>query len=286
MVFEGGGVLGIAHVGALKRLYELDVLKNIKRVAGSSVGGIIASMIAMKCSYQDIENYLYHLDFSKLKSNSNGCFRNIFRILFNYGYYKGDMILDWIGKIIEEQIGNKNATFQEIYDKTNILLILTGTSLNSQKTIYYSYLTQPNMKLMDAIHITTSVPLLYESVKMNNDVLIDGGVLDNFPIHLFDKDEYGGENKVNSKTIGLKLLTLDEINNYLPPVTNIKSYIAILINTIYQQSLRIHIHEEDWKRTIKINIGTINSFNFNIKNEDKRFLLEQGYDAINTYYQI
>ncbi len=49
LVFEGGGVKGLAFCGALEVLEEKDVMKNIKRLVGSSAGAITAGLLA--CGY-------------------------------------------------------------------------------------------------------------------------------------------------------------------------------------------------------------------------------------------
>ena len=48
LVFKGGGVRGIAYMGALAILEEVEVLKNIKRVAGTSSGAIAATMVSFR----------------------------------------------------------------------------------------------------------------------------------------------------------------------------------------------------------------------------------------------
>jgi hypothetical protein len=45
------------------------------------------------------------------------------------------------------------------------------------------------------------------------------------------------------------------------------------------QALKIHVDESDWKRTVKIDVKDMSSTNFNLGNEDKQFLIEQGISA-------
>ena len=47
LVFEGGGVKGIAYVGALEVLDQEGILKDIKRVAGTSAGAMVAVLVGL-----------------------------------------------------------------------------------------------------------------------------------------------------------------------------------------------------------------------------------------------
>jgi len=46
LVFEGGGIKGIAYAGALEVLEKENILSDIKRVAGTSAGAITATLLA------------------------------------------------------------------------------------------------------------------------------------------------------------------------------------------------------------------------------------------------
>ncbi len=50
LIFEGGGVKGIAYVGALTVLEDKDVLQKVKRLGGTSAGAINATLLALKFS--------------------------------------------------------------------------------------------------------------------------------------------------------------------------------------------------------------------------------------------
>ena len=65
LVFEGGGVKGIAYIGAMQVLQEKGVLKNIKRVGGTSAGAINATLFALGYSIADQLRILKKLGFQQ-----------------------------------------------------------------------------------------------------------------------------------------------------------------------------------------------------------------------------
>jgi NTE family protein len=64
LVFEGGGVKGIAYVGAMQVLEEEGILQDIKRVGGTSAGAINATLFALGFTNIQVRNILKKLDFN------------------------------------------------------------------------------------------------------------------------------------------------------------------------------------------------------------------------------
>jgi len=191
LVFEGGGIIGIAYAGALDVLEEKNILSNIIRVGGSSAGAIIALMVGLSYSNDDIKKILWNTDFNKFLDDSPGIIRNTLRVINKYGWYKGNAFKLWIEKIIEEKTGNSNSTFKDVFSMKEKFgfrdLYFIGTNLSTRFSEIFSYEHTPDMKISDAIRISMSIPIFFSAVRTsNNDVYIDGGVLENYPIQLFD----------------------------------------------------------------------------------------------------
>ena len=64
LVFEGGGVKGIAYVGAMQFLKKKGVLKNIQRVGGTSAGAINATLFALGFTNTETKKILKNLNFN------------------------------------------------------------------------------------------------------------------------------------------------------------------------------------------------------------------------------
>ena len=98
LVFQGGGVSGIAYTGAIKTLNEKDLLPNIKRVAGISIGSIIASLVALDYNADDINTIVSKTNFADFEDH-----KRYLRILTIYGIYKGDTFLEWMWEKVQKK---------------------------------------------------------------------------------------------------------------------------------------------------------------------------------------
>ena len=96
LVFEGGGVKGIAYVGAMKVLEEKNILPKIQRVGGTSAGAINAALVALGFTNAEQRDILWKLDFKNFLDDSWGVFRDTERLINKFGWYKGDFFHQWI----------------------------------------------------------------------------------------------------------------------------------------------------------------------------------------------
>ena len=110
LVFEGGGIRGLAYPGALKVLEEKGVIKNIERVAGTSAGAITALMLGLGYNSHEIDSIIYTLKIQKF-NDGKSIFGKLRRIKKEYGIFKGDKFEKWLGEIIKNKTGNTNTTF-------------------------------------------------------------------------------------------------------------------------------------------------------------------------------
>lgn len=195
LVFEGGGVKGIAYVGAMEVLNEKGFLPHIERVGGASAGAINAILIGLNYSLDETKEILWGLDFKNFMDDSWGIIRDTNRLINEFGWYKGDFFRDWIGEIIKAKTGNSDSTFHEVYkQKTKRKfkdLYFMGTNLSTRFGEVFSHEHTPRMCVADAVRISMSIPLFFAAKRsLRGDAYVDGGVLDNYPIKLFDREKY------------------------------------------------------------------------------------------------
>ena len=88
----------------------------------------------------------------------------------HFGWYKGKKFEKWLEKMIKEKTGNENITFEELHQKGFKDLYITGTYLNKQKAVVFSYESYPKMKIKDAVRISISIPLYFEPVFIDSSV--------------------------------------------------------------------------------------------------------------------
>ena len=102
------------------------------------------------------------------------------------------------------------------------------------------------------------------------------------------------EQKCSSeKILGFKLVSPIEINTYVAekngeeynygPPRNLKDCVITLVNLLHEQALRYHVLDDDWKLTVKIDIGKYKTTDFDLDDDGVNFLFEQGKRAVDSY---
>jgi NTE family protein len=153
LVFEGGGVKGIAYVGAMKVLADKGILPSVKRVGGTSAGAINAALTALGYSNSDQLSILKKLDFNNFMDDSFGVTRDTKRLIEKYGWYRGDFFHERIGKKIEKKTGAEHATFRDLKEAGKPDLYLYGANLSTTFREVFSFEKTPTMRVADAVRI-------------------------------------------------------------------------------------------------------------------------------------
>lgn len=173
LVLEGGGVRGIAYAGALQALEENHIVDSIQRVAGTSVGSIIATLIAVGYTSGELKNILSEL---KIQIFNDGHFLfpgGLNRIDKNYGWYRGKRLENYVARLIEKKTGNADLTFQQLHElavSSNKFkdLYIVATNLTQQKTTVFSYATYANMQLRTSVRASVSIPIYFTAVMLDS----------------------------------------------------------------------------------------------------------------------
>jgi predicted acylesterase/phospholipase RssA len=179
LVLSGGSMKGMAELGALHYMESIGILKNITTLAGSSVGSVICTLICI--GYRPVEVYHFFMNvnvknFTKI---------NAYNFFNKLGLDDGKRFVLVIKKFFKAKSIDPNITFKKLYQKTKKKLIVTGACINDKKTYYFSHVTEPDMRVVDALRISISIPIVYTPRKFKGKIFIDGGCTDNYPIALF-----------------------------------------------------------------------------------------------------
>lgn len=254
LVLEGGGIRGFAYVGAMEILDSLGVLKNIERAGGTSAGAIQATMFAIGYTPSEIKNVIRNVPLNEF--NDGTLTGGIGRVRRKFGFYKGEKLSAWLATLIAAKTGDANITFGQLHQqkqKGYRDLYITGTDLSYRCLRIFSYETYPDMCIRDALRISFSIPLYFEPVFIDDEgkvqtdntkpglhLMVDGGLLDNYPLQMFDHPGYFpcSSDTVfcrNPETIGILLespgqLDYGKINQPLP-IKSLTEYIRAVYKT-------------------------------------------------------
>jgi predicted acylesterase/phospholipase RssA len=177
LVLSGGSIMGIGHIGVIKAFEENDMMKKIKTIVATSSGGIVGLLIACGYKSHELLEFIKILRFEKLHlSNTDQMFSS-------FGLDDGNKIMLILEKLLDNKHISKFITFSEFYKLTGIDLVLTGVCVNTKKVEYFSYKSYSDMPVLIAIRITFSIPFVFSPVIYKKNTYIDGGIMDNYPIH-------------------------------------------------------------------------------------------------------
>lgn len=224
LVLSGGGYKVTLYRALFKALEENNIINKITNVSGSSGGAIYALFLCIGMNHREIKkmesdfNILtmvgaYSVNKLSQEFNPNFITRNLFSFFFfiqelsrffnTGGLFEVNGGVKFIRNLLKQKIGNPDITFRQLYFLANIFpnrfknLYVTGTLLDissiSHKEKVFSYITTPEMRIVDALDITVRFPLFFAPKKVNiNGKLycwVDGGVARNIPVNNFNPEK-------------------------------------------------------------------------------------------------
>jgi hypothetical protein len=258
LIIGGGSVKGVAYTGALEYLYKNNLLNNIKKFYGTSVGSIVGVFYCSGLEPFKILKILLSLNFENLWDFS---FENIEK---RYSIIS-DLFFNKIREIYSE-FENPKITFKQFYEKYNIDLNFYATSLTTRKNTCFNKDTYPNVEILTAVQASSSIPLIFPPVIINEEYFIDGcmkcldGVCSNIinsnnkDINYIIKSDYENKN-INSfmdylsEVINCTLQNENCINNeYTVNISFSENYKAKLNFNDLDNSSKLHLYYEGFKQ--------------------------------------
>lgn len=155
IVLSGGGARGFAHAGVLQALNEFGIFPQV--ISGVSAGAIVGAFYADGYTPKEIRNFF----------TEKGMF-NYFKFVYPK---QGLLKMSGLARVMNKYLSAQ--TFEEL----KIPLYVCATNLNTGKRVYFS-----KGKLHKTIIASSSIPILFNPVKIDGEKYVDGGLLDNLPI--------------------------------------------------------------------------------------------------------
>jgi NTE family protein len=316
LIISGGGAKSVSVLGSLKYLENKLIIKNIRRYAGTSAGAILCLLLNIGYSSQEIRDSFFSQDGSMIH---DPFYKKPFNIFYHYGINSGNKLVEYIKNLLINKGFDKDITFEELHKMTNKVLVMTGTSLTDQNTYYFNYITTPNMKVVDALRISISIPIFFTSVNYkindNDHIFIDGGILENFPIHYFETcDEIGNfvltsndldkfkcnvDSHCYDNVLGIMLFMdgekrdVDNFNENKIVINNIGDFFTSYVNTMFLKieigNFRDHTGNKTqfFDRVVSIVIPkTVSYTDFDLTRKVQDNLINIGKTAIEDFFKM
>jgi predicted acylesterase/phospholipase RssA len=178
LVLSAGNLHGIVFVGAMDVLERAGCLKSLTTIVGSSAGAVIGTAIAIGYNSRELmELFMPLVCVRGLPCIGPGAVHGLASKLgaSDSGFVRGVMS-DMLAKKIRPQV-----TFEELRTLRGIDLRICVSNVTSGAAQILSSSSHPNMPVVDALVMTTAIPLLFRPVIYEGQMFIDGGVYNHLP---------------------------------------------------------------------------------------------------------
>lgn len=276
-VFSGGGIKGFALIGAFEVLEERGF--TFKRLAGTSAGALMAAFIAVGYSSQEIKKLMSETEVSEFLDSRNTIIpfplSKWLLLYWRMGLYKGDALEEWIAKKLAEK---GVYTFADL-PKGKLRLIASdlseGRLLVLPDDLQTYGIPKETFPVSRAIRMSAAIPFFFEPVRLKSlsgkSIIVDGGILSNFPIWLFDHEHRKKERPV----LGIKLSHKAEEQ----PKRNIKNALT-LFESLFETMKDVHddryISRKHENNIIFIPMEEGLTTEFSLSDEKKDALIKKG----------
>jgi len=288
-VFEGGGVKGISLVGALSVAESKGYVW--ENVAGTSAGAIVAALVAAGYEASELKKIIGSLDYNRFKDKGMvdrvPLFGPLISLLSEKGIFEGNFLEDWIRDLLLRKgirtfgdmirPGEKDKRYKYrlniiTADLTNELLVVLPTGIEK-------YGENPDrLEVAKAVRMSMSIPFFFEPVKFRGNYFVDGAILSNFPVWLFDSP-----GSPEWPTFGFKLIEPEygRPNRIEGPL----DYLKVLVTTMMEAHDKLHVENNDIVRTIGISTLGVKITEFDITPERTEKLYQSGISAANDFFK-
>lgn len=266
IVISGGSTKGFLALGAIQFLLDNFYLEKVDTFVGTSIGSIIGYLLAIGCTPIDIIRFIC---INKIFEKTP-CF-NFIGMVHGEGSISYNELQMHLERITVEKIG-RFITFQELYNLKKYKLIVCTYNVTKAIPEYLSIDTYPEMPIFTALRMSCNLPLIFGNYKYMGSNYIDGGIADNFPIHIVDQND--------NRVIGINMLpTVDGFENVSEK--NLVEYIYHIIFVPILQLVKLRTKKASKNCTIiefqHDNLEFPNPFDLNLSIKDKLNFFSKGY---------
>ncbi len=246
LVLSGGGAKGFAHIGVLKELENANV--KIDYIGGTSMGAIIGGMYCAGYSADQIETLIREIDFfSVIQDNVPREEKTYFEKAFMektavtlpvkrgniglpLGLSKGQNVLNLLTEILSpvDEISS--------FSKLPIPFYCIGTDIETGEEVVLE-----NGSLPLALRATASFPTLLNPVEVNNRLIVDGGVANNFPVDIMKEK---GVDIIIGVNVQGTLLQRDQLTSVASLLSQIVNFQMYRKTDEQIKKLDVHIHPD------------------------------------------
>jgi len=181
IVISGGGPSLIQSISAIRYLNEKKIIDidNIESIYGTSAGAIIGALLCMRFDWDTITDYILKRPWHEVFCVKA---QNVLEAYQKKGLFDKRIIDKTFHPLFLAKDIPFDITLKSFYEYSHIELHIFAFEINSFVTEDISHLTHPDMKLLDAIFMSSSIPFIMTPTIVDNKCYVDGGVSTNYPL--------------------------------------------------------------------------------------------------------
>lgn len=221
IMIPGGGPNVLYTVGALMELLKQNIWArdNIEEIWGSSAGSMLGLAIIFNIDLAVIADYLVDRPWSKLVPRSTVLFQNIYQS----GAVDKNTLIKILIPFYQLSDNHINMTFLELFNKYKIAFYVYVTNFTTFNEEIFSHVTHPNVPVIDAVYMSSTLPGIFQPIKYNGNFYIDGFFSAPYPkcLHVFSDEDKKHTLTLNCKACGTYNKSNNETNNIYKMLTTI-----------------------------------------------------------------
>lgn len=273
LVFTGGGLRSVGHIGVVDVLDQKGLLKHIKEYVGVSAGALVGFCLSIGYSVEDMKKVVTEFDFSVLQNAHPELVLDYFS---KYGVDSGEQLEKFLKSLLRIKGYPEEMTFgqwAQLQPKAPRLRCY-ATDLQAGRLIEFSTEATPSCTILFALRASMSLPLYFTPVidPATGHFLVDGGVIHNFPLNQLSPEE-------KETALGISFLysktEVQEISDFL-------GFLRQLYNCGFNPRT-YQVQKENPLRCIVIPTGTMSAYNFDLTKEVREELIALGQQAAREY---
>lgn len=266
LVFQGGGVKGVAFVGALETLYPRIKLTGC---AGTSAGSIVASLLSAGYTPDELRDILTEESLSHILGiNTLSTLKAPLTILRRGAFFDATPLAHWLDSKLRLKLELKEpCRFADL----PLPLTVVVTDLQRQGALYFNTIDTPQSSVAWAVLYSCSIPYLFVAQQREGARLVDGGLVDNIAlqhcISFYD-------NPAIAMVLEGKPLELRHADRLF------KQLLAALTTR-----RGIAVPDANRHQVVSIETNPVATADFNISSKEQDYLIEQGRQGARLFLQ-
>jgi NTE family protein len=310
LVLEGGGVKGLGLVGAVAVLDEAGYA--FPRVAGTSAGAIVGALVAALQRAGEpvsrLQELARTLDYSRVSDSGPvgralgplGFLADGASLLLEGGLYEGQYLRTWLGGVLGDlgvrTFGDLRLSGElagDLPPERAYALVVTASDVSRRRLVRFPWeagefgLDPDEQSVVAAVAASAAIPFFFEPVHLplprgSRATLVDGGLLSNFPVGIFDRALEAGPPRW--PTFGVRLSSREDAQTRTRQVGGLLSLALATVETMIEACDARHIDEPCVvARTVFVDTSGVSAVDFGIDAATQARLLDAGRAAAGKF---